>query len=71
MSDDRKPAQTSIDTTRAEPSSHTWTGTGLCPEAQGDGVPCHGTEGECEVCGRALPPASTPEAAGTTDQAGD
>jgi len=33
----------------------TWTGTGLCPEAQGDGVPCFGTEGECERCGRALP----------------
>jgi len=33
-----------------------WTGTGLCPEAQGDGVPCYGTEGECERCGRALPP---------------
>ena len=32
-----------------------WTGTGLCCEAQGDGVPCRGTDGECETCGRALP----------------
>lgn len=33
-----------------------WTGAGLCCEAQGDGVPCRGTDGECESCGRALPP---------------
>ena len=32
-----------------------WPGTGLCCEAQGDGVPCRGTDGECETCGRALP----------------
>jgi hypothetical protein len=32
-----------------------WLGTGLCPEAQGDGLPCRGVEGECERCGRALP----------------
>ena len=32
-----------------------WAGTGLCCEAQGDGVPCKGTDGECEACGRALP----------------
>ena len=32
-----------------------WRGTGLCCEAQGDGVPCQGTDGECEHCGRALP----------------
>ena len=32
-----------------------WSGTGLCCEAQGDGIPCFGTEGECEKCGRALP----------------
>jgi hypothetical protein len=31
-----------------------WVGTGLCREAQGDGVPCRGTDGECETCGRAL-----------------
>lgn len=34
-----------------------WSGSGLCCEAQGDGVPCRGTDGECESCGRALPPA--------------
>lgn len=32
-----------------------WTGTGLCCEAQGDGIPCQGTDGECETCGRAIP----------------
>jgi len=36
-----------------------WSGTGLCCEAQGDGVPCQGVDGECESCGRALPPAGT------------
>jgi hypothetical protein len=34
-----------------------WSGTGLCCEAQGDGIPCKGTDGECETCGRALPSA--------------
>jgi len=42
------------------PPERLWTGTGLCCEAQGDGVPCVDTEGECETCGRAIPP---PEAA--------
>lgn len=32
-----------------------WAGAGLCPEAQGDGVPCAGIDGTCETCGRALP----------------
>jgi hypothetical protein len=32
-----------------------WTGSGRCPEAQGDGVPCAGTDGTCDTCGRALP----------------
>ena len=35
-----------------------WRGSGLCCEPQGDGVPCQGTDGECEHCGRALPPES-------------
>jgi len=35
-------------------ASRVWMGTGLCPEAQGDGVPCRGVDGECERCGRAL-----------------
>ena len=34
-----------------------WSGTGLCCEAQGDGVPCKGVDGECETCGKALPQA--------------
>lgn len=36
------------------PMGRVWVGTGLCSEAQGDGVPCRGTDGECETCGRAL-----------------
>jgi hypothetical protein len=39
-----------------------WTGSGLCCEAQGDGVPCYGTDGECETCGRALEPADRRDA---------
>ena len=38
----------------------TWSGTGLCCEAQGDGVPCQGVDGECEFCGRALTKADSP-----------
>ena len=53
----------SLDTTNAEPEraqpATLWTGTGLCCEAQGDGIPCQGTDGECESCGRALPPPTT------------
>jgi hypothetical protein len=30
-----------------------WEGTGLCPEAQADGVPCHQLGRACDVCGRA------------------
>ena len=32
-----------------------WSGTGLCACSQGDGVPCEGTGGTCETCGKALP----------------
>lgn len=61
MADAPKPAaRPSADTTEL------WTGTGLCCEAQGDGVPCEGTDGECEFCGRALPPDSPREAADPT-----
>ena len=28
-------------------------GTGLCPEAQADGVPCNELGRECEICERA------------------
>ena len=42
------------------PPARLWTGTGLCSEAQGDGVPCRDTDGECETCERAIP---LPEAA--------
>lgn len=28
-------------------------GTGLCPEAQADGVPCHELGRDCEICERA------------------
>jgi hypothetical protein len=30
-------------------------GTGLCPEAQADGVPCTELGRDCEVCERAFP----------------
>ena len=59
MSDIPKPQAAKIDKAAAPPPARLWTGTGLCCEAQGDGVPCRGTDGECEVCGRALPQPST------------
>lgn len=54
MADPCKPAAARTDKTTAPPG-RIWTGTGLCPEAQADGVPCQGTDGECERCGRAIP----------------
>ena len=30
-------------------------GTGLCPEAQADGVPCTALGKDCEICERAYP----------------
>jgi len=30
-----------------------WPGTGLCPEAQADGVPCPGPSCSCDNCQRA------------------
>jgi hypothetical protein len=30
-----------------------WCGTGLCAEAQADGVPCTVVGGECDCCARA------------------
>ncbi len=32
-------------------------GTGLCPEAQADGVPCTALGRDCEICERAFPEA--------------
>jgi hypothetical protein len=55
MTDPCKPAAARTDKTTAPPPGQIWTGTGLCPEAQADGVPCQGTDGECERCGRAIP----------------
>ncbi len=55
MPDARKPAKGRTDPVPVSTPDRPWTGTGLCPEAQGDGVPCEGTDGECERCGRALP----------------
>ncbi len=40
--------------------------TGLCEEAQADGVPCYEVGRECDTCGRARPedaPAATPRPA--------
>ena len=34
---------------------HLWSGTGLCGEAQPDGVPCPRADGECECCGQYQP----------------
>ena len=57
----RKPARTAkkakAKPTRMRTSAkgRIWTGTGLCSESQGDGVPCRGVDGECETCGKALP----------------
>ncbi len=34
--------------------------TGLCEEAQADGVPCFEVGRECDVCGRARPEDSPP-----------
>jgi hypothetical protein len=57
MPDTRPPVdkKTEVVAEPARADERLWTGPGLCPEAQGDGVPCEGTEGECERCGRALP----------------
>ena len=33
--------------------SFEWAGTGLCPEAQADGVPCPTPSDACDRCGRA------------------
>jgi hypothetical protein len=50
-----KPARTAKKPAAKKPATGgLWLGTGLCPEAQGDGLPCRGVEGECERCGRAL-----------------
>jgi len=62
MPHERKPAKrakakrtpTTTNTPTHPTARRVWMGTGLCPEAQGDGVPCHGVDGECERCGRAL-----------------
>lgn len=57
MPDAPKPTDNDTLTTQGEPApAPLWSGTGLCCEAQGDGIPCRGTDGECETCGRAIPP---------------
>jgi hypothetical protein len=55
MPDARTAAPARIDEATARTPARLWPGTGLCPEAQADGVPCTCVEGECERCGRALP----------------
>ena len=37
----------------ATPAPSDCGGTGLCPEAQADGVPCYAAGRSCEICGRA------------------
>jgi hypothetical protein len=57
MPDAPKPLDTvSVSESHDAQPAPLWTGTGLCCEAQGDGVPCRGTDGECETCGRAIAP---------------
>ena len=52
----RKPKKSKPKKTAKRPAAiRLWLGAGLCPEAQGDGLPCQGVQGECERCGRALP----------------
>lgn len=36
-------------------------GTGLCPEAQADGVPCTALGRDCEICEKAFPKESAVE----------
>jgi hypothetical protein len=36
-----------------------WGGTGLCPEAQADGVPCTALGRECDTCGRSFAATAT------------
>jgi len=55
MPDDPKQKDAGTATPSEAPPRQLWVGTGLCCEAQGDGVPCQGTDGECEKCGKALP----------------
>ena len=55
MADAPKPHDGNTNTKNDTQPAPLWTGTGLCCEAQGDGIPCRGTDGECETCGRAMP----------------
>jgi len=50
----RKPG----DLAKSSPSqdSTEWVGTGLCAEAQADGVPCYDAGRQCDVCGRSSAP---------------
>jgi hypothetical protein len=36
-----------------------WGGTGLCAEAQADGVPCTALGRECDTCGKSFPATRT------------
>jgi hypothetical protein len=39
-------------------------GTGLCPEAQADGVPCTALGRDCEICEKAYPKPEVTEQSG-------
>lgn len=39
-----------------------WNQTGLCEEAQADGIPCYELGRRCECCERARPPLPVPPA---------
>lgn len=51
------------DDERTQKSDEGWNRTGLCGEAQADGVPCYELGRKCETCERAraaLPPPAKP-----------
>jgi hypothetical protein len=52
---------------RSDPPAQAGLGT-LCPESQGDGVPCAELGSDCAICGRALPCADAHEPDATARQ---
>ena len=55
MTEVKTPVEATTVTAPDATDARVWAGAGLCPEAQGDGVPCAGIDGTCDTCGRALP----------------
>lgn len=55
MADVKTPMEGKTETAPPATPIRLWSGSGLCCEAQGDGVPCAGVDGTCDTCGRAMP----------------